>query len=407
MFGLDWRTALGKPTDDGYHPVPTAPWDGIAMTDGPLAAYRALTRERKLRHDPAQELAAEKLQSLHNALRGYEPSSGQGGWRDMFGMRRRREAPPQGLYLFGGVGRGKSMLMDLFFDTAPVEKKRRTHFHAFMLEVHDRWHRWREERGSRRTANRDEDPMPFLARSMADSGWLLCFDEFHVVDVADAMILGRLFTALFDLGVVIVATSNWPPDDLYKDGLQRARFLPFIDLLKERMDVLELDSGLDYRMARLRQHPVYHQPLGRASSRALAHAFDELTDSARGRADSLQIKGRTIPVPRTARGVAWFAYEDLCEQPLGAADYLAIAERFKTVIIDGVPRFGEAKRNQAKRFMTLIDALYEHRTKAVIAAEAEPQRLFDTESHAFELDRTVSRLMEMQSAEYLEAPHLT
>ena len=400
-------TALGKRVGDRYHPVPTVPWDGNSMTDGPLAAYRALTRAHTLRHDPAQELAAEKLQSLHNALQGYEPATGQGGWRERFGMRRRRELPPQGLYLFGGVGRGKSMLMDLFFDSAPAKQKRRTHFHAFMLEVHDRWHRWREDRANGRVGNRDDDPMPFLARSMADAGWLLCFDEFHVVDVADAMILGRLFTALFDLGVVVVATSNWPPDDLYKDGLQRARFLPFIDLLKERMDVLELDSGLDYRMARLRQHPVYHYPLGRASSRALAHAFDELTDCARGRTDSLKIKGRTVPVPRTARGVACFAYEDLCEQPLGAADYLAIAQRFKTVIIDGVPRFGEAKRNQAKRFMTLIDALYEHRTKAVIAAEAEPQRLFDTESHAFELDRTVSRLMEMQSAEYLEAPHLT
>ncbi len=377
------------------------------MTEGPLAAYRALTRAQTLRHDPAQELAAEKLQSLHNALRGYEPSSGQGGWRDMFGMRRRRESPPQGLYLFGGVGRGKSMLMDLFYESAPVQRKRRTHFHAFMLEVHDRWHRWRADRATAQGGNRNDDPMPFLARSMADTGWLLCFDEFHVVDVADAMILGRLFTALFDLGVVVVATSNWPPDDLYKDGLQRARFLPFIELLKERMDVLELDSGLDYRMARLRRHPVYHAPLGRAASRALAHAFDELTDSARGRADSLRVKGRTLPVPRAARGVAWFAYEDLCEQPLGAADYLAIAERYKTVIIDGVPRFNEAKRNQAKRFMTLIDALYEHRTKAVIAAETEPARLFDTESHAFELDRTVSRLMEMQSAEYLEAPHLT
>ncbi|NNG05854.1 MAG: cell division protein ZapE [Inquilinus sp.] len=378
-----------------------------AKTAGPLAALRALRRAGTLKPDPCQELAAEKLQSLHHALAEYRPSSDAAGWRARFGLSRRRDPAPQGLYLFGGVGRGKSMLMDLFFDSAPVERRRRVHFHQFMLDVHDWLHRWRTRaRDGGEATKKGDDPIPPLARDLAAEAWLLCFDEFHVVDVADAMILGRLFTALFELGVVVVATSNWAPDDLYKDGLQRDRFLPFIALLKERLDVLELDGGVDYRLARLMGVEVYHQPLGPAALRALEQAFATLTGGAAGVAATLELKGRRLEIPRAAKEVAWFTFEELCDRPLGAADYLALATHYRTVIVAGVPVMGEAERNQAKRFMTLIDALYEHKAKTVIAAEAVPQELYRKGTGALDFQRTVSRLMEMQSAEYLAAPHL-
>lgn len=371
------------------------------MPDGPLFAYREMRREGALKADGMQELAAEKFQSLYNGLKGYQPTSGVKGWKARLGLSRRLADPPMGLYIYGGVGRGKSMLMDLFFDMAEVEHKRRVHFHEFMIEVQEEMHRWRKIEKSKR----DDDPIVQIADKLAGDAWLLCFDEFHVVDIADAMILGRLFEALFARGVVVVATSNFAPDVLYKDGLNRELFLPFIGLIKTKLDILHLDSPTDYRHERLMAMEVYVSPLGKDSTAALETDFAELTEGAIAEPEIIEVKGRTLNVSRAARGVAWFTFAELCEKPLGAGDYIAVAERYHTIILNGVPKLDEARRNEAKRLMLLIDELYEHKVNLIMAADTPPHQLYTEGRHAFEFERAVSRLMEMQSTEYLNQPH--
>ncbi len=367
---------------------------------GPLFAYRDLNSGGALHHDAVQALAAEKLQSLWHALAHYQPVAGGSGWRERFGLTRRPAEPaPQGLYLYGPVGRGKSMLMDLFYDSVAGGHKRRVHFHEFMLEIHATMHSWRKRDGTL------QDPLPKIATEIAKDTWLLCFDEFQVDNIADAMILGRLFEGLFDEGVVVVATSNTHPDNLYKDGLQRDRFVPFIQVLKGRIDILELEAERDYRRERLAGMQVYHTPLGAAADAALDEAFAALTDGAAGEPAEVAVMGRIVPVPSAAKGVARFSFAELCEKPLGAPDYLAIAKTFHTVILSDVPLLPPARRNEARRMVTLIDALYEHKVNMVVSAAAEPDALYPEGDTAFAFERTASRLIEMQSADYIKLAH--
>lgn len=387
------------------------------MSDGPLFDYRARRQAGDIKHDPAQVLAVEKLQALHNQLKTHEPDyRGRGGLAARFGWfkksRRNVSDVPNGLYLYGSVGRGKSLLMDLFMAAAPVERKRRVHFHAFMQEVHGRLHDWRQATRADTAAalplgdpRRHGDPMPSLADAIADNAWLLCFDEFHVSNIADAMILGRLFEALFERGVVVVATSNWSPGDLYKDGLQRDRFLPFIDLIRQKMDIHELTGDSDHRLGRMAGVTVYHTPLGRPAADAMAKAFRRLAKGAPGAPERLAVQGRTLPVPKAIDGVGWFGFADLCQAALGPADYLAVARTYHTVMLSDIPRMTPAQRNEARRFMTLVDSLYEHKCELICSADSPPHQLYPAGDGAFEFLRTISRLVEMQSKDYLALDH--
>ena len=325
------------------------------------------------------------------------------GW--LFGSREKALPQIKGLYIYGAVGRGKTMLMDFFFEASPVVRKRRAHFHEFMLDVHDRVHAFRQK--MKLGEHLGEDPIQLTAAQLAEEAWLLCFDEFHVTDIADAMILGRLFAQLFERGIVLVATSNVHPDELYKDGLNRALFVPFIHMLEQHMDIVRLDARTDFRLEKLAGMPVWYVPADAAADAALDDAWHRLAGGNGGTAQELPLKGRSVHVPRAAMGVARFTFRELCEQPLAAADYLRIAHEYHTIILDHIPLMSFDTRNAAKRFIILIDTLYDMNVKLIASAAAEPDALYqgDQGYEAHEFKRTASRLIEMRSEAYLARPH--
>ena len=366
--------------------------------------YAALVLEGEIERDPAQEAVALKLARLEERLAQHRLSrkSSHLGW--LF-AKSKPAGPIRGLYIHGDVGRGKTMLMDLFFAASAVKRKRRAHFHEFMADVHERLNAVRHDMKAGRIA--DADPIRHVADALAEEAWLLCFDEFHVTDIADAMILGRLFTRLFEQGVVVVATSNVEPDELYKDGLNRALFLPFIALLRAHMEVVRLEAPKDFRLEKLSGQPVWYVPADEDAEVALDMAWQRLTGMLSGEPCEIPMKGRVIRVAEAAKGVARFSFAQLCGQPLGASDYLRIAREFHTIILDRVPVMDYPQRNEAKRFIALIDTLYDNAVKLVASAQAEPSALYlgDEGYEANEFKRTASRLFEMRSNEYLALPH--
>lgn len=360
--------------------------------------YHRLVAAGELRADPEQAAAAQRLNDLQAALQAVPPR-GSLLWR----LGRSRPPVPRGVYMWGGVGRGKSMLMDLFYHCLNIDRKRRVHFHEFMAEVHVRL---REAR-----AQNKGDPIPIVVAAIADGARCLAFDEMVVNNSADAMIMSRLFTGLIEAGVTLVTTSNRPPADLYKDGLNREHFLPFISLIETKLDVLGLNGPTDYRMARMAGVTTWHQPIGEPATARVREAFFKLTDYAADDAANVPTEelpvggGRSLHVPKSLKGVAVFSFRKLCGEARGAADYLSIARRYHTVVLVGVPKLGPEKRNEAARFVTLIDALYEHKVKLIAIADAEPADLYQSGDGRFEFDRTISRLMEMQSNDYLAIGH--
>ena len=366
---------------------------------GPLYRYRALVAAGALESDPAQERAAERLQALEDGL-----ARGQ-SFRLLGGP----PPAPKGVYIWGEVGRGKSLLMDIFFNNSAAKEKRRVHFHEFMAETHERIARFRALSPRRKKAARGvnpksvDDPLPPVAHEITSATRLLCLDEFQVRDIADAMVLGRLFEALFARRLVVVATSNRHPDELYQGGINRQLFLPFVDMLKDRLDVIELEAARDYRLARLAGAPVYYRPLGPDADEAMNEAWEQLICGATEREEKLLVQGRMLAVPRVARDAARFDFHDLCGKALGAPDYLAIARRFGTIFIDRIPRMSPEMRNEARRFINLIDAIYDTRTKLVCSADGEPADLYPAGDGAVDFERTASRLLEMRSADYLGA----
>jgi len=369
------------------------------------AHYAALVAAGEIERDPAQAALVARLAQLNERLAAHRLArkSSSLGW--LFGRRERSEDPLMGLYIHGDVGRGKTMLMDLFFEACPVRRKRRAHFHEFMADVHERVHAYRQKLKSGEVAG--ADPIALTADDIANESWVLCFDEFHVTDIADAMILGRLFTSLFEQGVVVVATSNVAPDELYKDGLNRALFLPFIALLEQRMEVVRLDARADFRLEKLAGVKVWHVPADASADRALDEAWRRLALGQEGAPLDIMVRGHVMHVPKAVRGVARFSFAELCEKPLGAIDYLRIAREFHAIVLDHVPVMDYEQRNEAKRFIVLIDTLYDNAVKLVASAAAEPADLYrGTEGfEAQEFKRTASRLIEMGSDAYLALPH--
>jgi cell division protein ZapE len=363
-----------------------------------LDAYQAQLAQDSLKPDPAQAAAAEKLDDLARALKEYRSGF------SLFGRKLNpvgRPSPPgapRGIYIWGDVGRGKSMLMDLFFDEAEIQPRRRVHFNAFMVEAHARLHAERQRPDV-------TDPILRVARIIAAEARLLCFDEFQVTDVADAMILGRLFEQLLAAGTVIVATSNVAPDRLYEGGINRQLFLPFIAMIKSQMDVVELNGPTDYRLQHMKGLNVYLTPLSPAADKAMNEAWERLTEGAKPRTVTLTVFGRKVPVPKAARGVARFDFGDLCIEALAAPDYLEIARHFHTLLIDHIPVMGENMHNVARRFIVLVDTLYDEGVKLICSAAAPPEGLYPSGQGSGAFRRTVSRLTEMQSEDYLKRGH--
>jgi len=357
----------------------------------PAERYAALVVEGKLTGDPAQKAVAQALDDLAGQLDAYRLVK-----RSFFGLRKAQQ-PPRGLYIHGPVGRGKSMLMDMFFSTVDFAPKRRVHFHDFMAEVHASITRWRDKDPG--------DPIPHVADDIRAGAGLLCFDEFQVLDIADAMILGRLFKALFAAGTVVVATSNRHPRHLYENGINRQLFVPAIDLIETHMNLVPLDGPIDYRLARLERARVYFTPLGSDTTAALDGVWRDLTGVAHGAPSELEVLGRKITVPEQAKGVARFTFDELCVTARGPQEYLALADAFHAMVVKDIPRLSPDRRDHAKRFGTLIDALYERAVKLVCSAAAPPHELYATGDGAFEFERTSSRLIEMQTAAYLAQAH--
>jgi cell division protein ZapE len=352
-----------------------------------LKKYRALVDDGVIAPDPAQSIVAERLDALARRLRKWRRRSG------LTALLLGRQPAPKGMYLFGPVGRGKTMLMDLFFQTTTFRPKRRVHFHEFMAEVHDRIAAARKSVPG--------DPIPRVARELAAKAALLCFDEMHVTDIADAMILGRLFKGLFENQVVVVATSNVPPSELYKNGLNRQLFLPFIELIEQHMQVEELQAAKDFRLEKLSGRPLYFTPVDAKAKVEMDRLWAELTGQHPGAPVDLDVKGRTLHVPQASMGVARFTFAELCEQPLGTLDYLHTARRFHTVLIDGIPVLKPAQRDVARRFVNLVDTLYDARVSLIASAAAEPAELYPAGDVQFLFERTASRLTEMRSEGYL------
>jgi cell division protein ZapE len=363
----------------------------------PWERYQADLARSGFMADDAQREAAQRLQSLYDRLVAADPPARtgvRGLWNRVRGV---HPEPETGLYLWGGVGRGKTWLMDTFYDCLPLEAKRRLHFHRFMREVHGRLGRLRDQ----------ADPLDRVAAEWAGETRVLCFDEFYVSDIADAMILGNLLQGLLGRGVSLVATSNIPPERLYEDGLQRERFRPAINLIQQHCEVLNVDGGTDYRLRSLEQAEVFHDANNAEAEGALQAHFERLAPAA-GQAQStdvLTIEGREVPVRRLAQGVAWFDFDAICDGPRGQADYIEIARCFHTVIIEGVPVFDWQRENQARRFISLVDEFYDHGVKLIVSAYAPVSDLYQGERLGFEFERTVSRLIAMRSHEYLAAPH--
>ncbi|WP_099866940.1 cell division protein ZapE [Pararhizobium haloflavum] len=366
--------------------------------------YEAMVRSERIERDPAQEALASELDRVIHDIRDRRMASKSSALGWLFAKKRRGDGKSRvkGLYVHGAVGRGKTMLMDLFFHAVPAKRKRRVHFHDFMADVHERIHAHRA--ALKRGETKQDDPIPPVAAALYDEAWVLCFDEFSVTDITDAMILSRLFTQLFERGAVLIATSNVAPDDLYKDGLNRQLFTPFIDLLKTYTKIVSLDARTDYRLEKLERQPVYLHPVDAKARATFEKAWREEIAGETVARRTIAHRGREIVVPKAANGSARFTFDDLCAQPLGASDYGRIAAQFDTVFIEDIPVLSRSRRNEAKRFIMLVDTLYDARRRAFMLAAAAPEALYAEKSgtEGFEFERTASRLMEMQSADYIK-----